>query len=111
MVNYAIPVRKRPRPKPHKFYPVLSRSRHECDHCDVCNECMAEFQAQVDRDRPGHVWTVVHGNLVYMEDMIAETMLGRPLLPTETVIHKDLNVKNNSRDNLDIITLPNLEVK
>jgi hypothetical protein len=46
-----------------------------------------------------------------MEDLIAQQMLGRPLLPTETVIHKDLNVKNNSRDNLDIITLPNLEVK
>jgi hypothetical protein len=41
MVNYAIPVRKRPRPKPHKFYPVLSRSHENCEHCDVYKECMA----------------------------------------------------------------------
>ena len=108
MVNYAIPVRKRPRPKPHKFYPVLSRSHENCEHCDVYKECMAQFAAQVERDRPGHLWTVIDGHLAYMEDLIAQQMLGRPLLPNETVIHKDLNVRNNSRNNLDIITLPEL---
>ena len=107
-VPYASPIRKRPRPGQHKFYPILSRSRHECDHCDVCKECFAEFEAQVERDRPGHIWTVVNGQVAYMEDMVAQSMLGRPLLPNETVIHKDLDVRNNNRANLEIITLPDL---
>lgn len=39
---------------------------------------------------------------VYIHMKVAEEKLGRPLLPDETVHHKDLNKLNNSPDNLMI---------
>lgn len=51
----------------------------------------------------GHIW--VNGKKVYVKQhrYIAEQVLGRKLLPTEDVHHKDGNKKNNSPENLEII--------
>ena len=65
--SYSRIIRKRPR-KVHKFEPILSRMGH-CEN-EVCDECMAAMQRQVDNDRPGHVWAVEDGKIIYMEDEI-----------------------------------------
>jgi hypothetical protein len=72
---------------------------------------MACFAAEAEYNRPGHVWSVENHEVIYMEDKIAEEMLGRPLNPNESVVHRDSNPKNNSRDNLEIVTLPDMETK
>lgn len=105
---YATSIRKRPRPKAHKFYPILSRSHEDCEHCDLCNECMVELSEQAENERPGHVWTVVEGKVVFMEDAIAQSILGRPLNEKEAAIHKDQNPLNNTRANIEIVTIPDL---
>jgi hypothetical protein len=58
---------------------------------------MAEFAEQAESERPGHVWTVVEGKVVFMEDTIAQSILGRPLNEKEAAIHKDQNPLNNTR--------------
>jgi len=109
-ILYRHPIRKVPRPKGHKLYPVLARIRkeYECnDHNDYCDECMANFAAIAESQRPGHVWAVDRG-VVFLEDKIAELMLGRPLNQDETVVHRDSNVLNNTRANLEVVRIPNL---
>jgi len=101
--------RKRPRPKPHKFYPILSRSHGDCEHCDYCNDCMEKFAAQAENERPSHVWRVDDGKIIYMEDDLMEHRLGRKLKPNETVIHKNGNAKDNRDANLALVTIDNLE--
>lgn len=101
--SYSRIIRKRPR-KVHKFEPILSRMGH-CEN-EVCNECMAAMQKQVDNDRPGHVWAVEDGKIIYMEDEIMEHRLGRPLRSTESVIHKNGNVLDNRDRNLELVELP-----
>jgi hypothetical protein len=78
---------------------------NEYNDCGVCDECMANFVAQVEYERPGHTWTVIEGKLVYMEDLVATSMLGRPLTPNEQVVHKDSNPSNNNRANLEIVKI------
>jgi HNH endonuclease len=99
-------IRKRSR-KVHKFEPILSRMSH-CDG-EVCNDCMAAMQAQVDGERPGHVWTVIDGKLVYMEDMIVERRLGRKLKPNETVVHRNENPLDNRDENLEVVTIEGMQ--
>jgi hypothetical protein len=79
---------------------------HRCGQCDGC---MAHYQKIVDRDRPGHVWTVIDGKIVYMEDAIMEGVLGRKLKYEEQVIHKNGDLFDNRRDNLEIVTVARLE--
>lgn len=40
----------------------------------------------------------------YVHVLIAQAMLGRKLLPTETVDHKDGNTLNNEWTNLEVVT-------
>ena len=101
--------RKRPRPKPHKFIPILSLSRKECEHCDVCNECRDKFAEQAENDSPGHAWRVENGKIVYMEDAIMEHHLGRKLKANEQVIHRNNNPLHNTLSNLELITIPDME--
>jgi hypothetical protein len=106
-VPYAHPIRKVPR-KFHKFVPILSSMGPCNDDNDYCDECMANFAAIAESQRPGHVWAVDHGRVIFLEDKIAESMLGRPLNPDETVVHRDSNVLNNTRANLEVVRIPNL---
>jgi hypothetical protein len=76
------------------------------ERCGECEGCLRYFQGIVDRDRPGHAWSVVLGHLVYMEDLLMEKWLGRHLLENEAVIHRDANPLNNTRENLELVTLP-----
>ena len=56
----------------------------------------------------GYVWIYVNGynkiNQVKIHRYLMEIKLGRKLLPTEIVHHKDFNKLNNSIDNLEIVT-------
>ena len=61
-----------------------------------------------ESERLGHVWTVVEGKVVFMEDAIAESILGRPLNYKEAAIHKDQNPLNNTRANIEIVTIPDM---
>jgi|ERR1700677_3981451 len=106
----SIPVKRRRRPYP-VWRPYVSSMNRECGHGEFCSECIANFAAEAEHERPGHVWTVYEGKVVFMEDKIAESMLGRSLSADEVVIHKDGNVLNNERANLEIVTLPDLESK
>jgi hypothetical protein len=69
---------------------------------------MAEFAEQAESQRPGHVWTVVEGKVVFMEDAVAESMLGRPLEKNEAAIHRDNNPLNNTRANIEVVTIPEM---
>ncbi len=105
-VSYARPIRKRPR-KFHKFVPILSLE-NDCGDCDVCSECVDNYAAQAEHDRPGHVWAVDNGHLVYLEDTIAESILGRPLKDTEMVIHKNDDPLDNRRENIEVVEIPDM---
>jgi hypothetical protein len=107
--SYASTIRKRPRPKQHKFYPFVSRSHDGCEHSEYCNDCMDGFAEQAERDRPGHIWAVDKGKVIYLEDVVACHHLGRELKPTETVIHKNADPKDNRFENLEVITIPDME--
>lgn len=74
-----------------------------------CDDCMEKFQTQVNAERPGHVWTVIDGNVVYMEDVIVEKSLGRKLTKHETVVHKNGNVLDNRQENLEVVTIEDIE--
>lgn len=76
---------------------------------DYCDDCMAAFQAQVDRDRPGHVWAAIDGKVVYLEDKIMEGALGRELKSTETVVHKNGDLFDNRHENLELVSIAGLE--
>ena len=101
---YARFIRKRPR-KFHKFIPILSL---ESDCCEYCSECMEGFQAEVDRDRPGHLWRVEDGKVRYKEDDVMEKHLGRKLKENETVIIKNDNPNDCSIENLEIVEIPDM---
>ncbi len=49
----------------------------------------------------GHHAVSDHG--VYMEDMIMETILGRPLADNETVFHYNFNTLDNRSENLYVV--------
>jgi HNH endonuclease len=108
-VPYPKPIRKRPRSK-HKFQPILSRMS-ACEPNMYCDSCMKEFEDQVESERPGHVWAVKDGKVVYMEDMVVEHHLGRPLLPTEAVLHRNGNLFDNRFENLEVITIEKLDTE
>jgi hypothetical protein len=74
-----------------------------------CEDCVKEFCEKAERDRPGHVWTVDEGKIIYLEDKVVEMGLGRPLAPNESVIHRDDNPLNNRRENLELIVIESLE--
>ena len=75
---------------------------------DYCDACMEAFQAQVDNERPGHVWTIRNDHLAYMEDVVAEHHLGRELTENEVVIHRDKDPLNNTWENLEVVNLEGL---
>ncbi len=107
---YPHAIRKRPR-KFHKFVPVLS-IRNSCEECgEYCNTCMEQFQEQVDNERPGHFWRVEDGEVRYKEDDAAEQVLGRKLKPSETVIVKNGNFEDCRPENLEVVEIPDLDVK
>jgi HNH endonuclease len=49
-------------------------------------------------------YIAVNENGQTMHDMVAEKMLGRPLLPTETVIHLNGNTLDNRSENLRVVS-------
>lgn len=51
---------------------------------------------------PGHPLADVRG-YVYEHRVVAERMIGRPLLPAEQVHHKDENKQNNDPSNLEVV--------
>jgi hypothetical protein len=108
--TYPHAIRKRPR-RTHKFTPILAiRAMQDYCHGDhICDDCMAGYAADAEHNRPGHAWTVENGKVVFLEDKIAESMLGRPLLPTEMVVHKNGDPLLNTHENLEIITMPKAE--
>lgn len=70
---------------------------------------MEHFQGIVDRERPGHVWRVENGKIVYMEDQIMQTEIGRKLTRREQVIHKNGDLLDNRRSNLEIVIVESME--
>lgn len=52
----------------------------------------------------GYRMIMVDGNRVYEHRYNAEILLGRNLLPTECVHHKDHDKLNNSLDNLEVVS-------
>ena len=109
--QYAMPFRKRPRPKMHKFHPYVSHMNDVCHDDHICNDCMESFAAEAEYNRPDHVWAVDDGKIRYMEDDIYEHHLGRKLRPTESIVHRDGNPKNNTLENLELITIDTLETE
>ena len=107
--QYAMPFRKRPRPKMHKFYPYVSHMNDVCHDDHICNDCMACYAAEAEHNRPGHAWAVDDGKVIYLEDVVVEHHLGRKLTTKEGVLHKDGNVLNNKLENLEVINIENLE--
>ena len=107
-VPYPRSLRKMPRPKPHKLVPVLRSIRESYECSEYCSECMAEFEAQAERERPGHVWAVDKGKVIFLEDVVVEHRLGRKLMENEAVVHRNSNVLDNRDDNLEVVRIPNL---
>ncbi len=99
-------IRKRAR-KFHKFVPILSQYT-ACGSDDLCDACMAQMRAQVDNERPGHVWRAENGQIFYKEDKVAEKMLGRKLKPTESVVIKNGNYEDCRPENLEVVEIPDL---
>jgi len=106
--SYSRIIRKRSR-KIHKFQPILSASRCECE--DVCLDCMKRMAEQAANERPEHIWTVRNGELAFLEDVVMEHHLGRELKPTETVIHKNGLPTDNRFENLEVVTIDKLETE
>lgn len=52
----------------------------------------------------GYVWIIINNEQIKLHRYLMEVKLGRKLLPTEIVHHKDFNKINNSIDNLEILT-------
>lgn len=54
------------------------------------------------KQRYVYVYDPVRGNNVLEHRVVMEGILGRPLLPTETVHHKNGNTKDNRPENLEL---------
>jgi hypothetical protein len=111
--QYAMPIRKRPRPKMHKFRAIVVEMNSDvCDDCGhICNACMEAYAAEAKYNRPDHVWRVEDGKVKYMEDDIYELHLGRKLRPTESIVHRNGDPKDNRLENLELVIIPDMEVK
>jgi hypothetical protein len=70
---------------------------------------MACYAAEAEHNRPGHVWAVDDGKVIYLEDVVVEHHLGRKLTTKEGVLHKDGDVLNNKLENLEVVNIENLE--
>lgn len=82
------------------------RSAYQLPHlCECCREEM-ELEKQAPKDRPGHVFRVEDGKIFYMEDAVAEGILGRPLQSDEMVIHKNDDPLDNRSCNLEVVKIP-----
>ncbi len=106
-VPYAKAIRKRPR-RFHKFTPILA-SHNQCS--EYCDECMANFAAQAEYERPGHLWRVEKGELHFKEDDLMENHLGRNLKPNEIVIIKNDDPEDCRIENLEVVEIPDMEGK
>lgn len=105
-------IRKRPRPKVRKFQPIVSQMNDVCDDCNhICDACMEAYAAEAEYNRPGHLWHVEGGKILYMEDAVYEHHLGRKLRPTESIIHRNGDPKDNILDNLELVIIPDMETK
>jgi len=108
-ISYSLPIRKKPR-KFHKFVPILSQRGH-CEHSEYCDACMEGFQAQVDSERPNHIWRVEDGVVHYQEDDVMEKHLGRKLRKNEMVIHKNGVFHDCRIENLEVVEIPDFDGK
>ena len=110
--QYAMPIRKRPRPKAQKFQAIVSQMNDVCDDCGhICSDCMEAYAAEAQHNRPDHIWAVDEGKLIYLEDVVYAHHLGRPLRPTESIVHRNGDVKDNRLENLELITIDTLETE
>lgn len=96
---------RRPR-RTRMWRPYLSQNPPACGHCDAC---MRDFAEQAERDRPGHIWAIEGGKIIYLEDIVVEKRLGRRLNPTESVVHRNGNFHDNRDENLEVVTIKALE--
>lgn len=95
-------------PYPQKNRRILRRAvriRIESEYCDACMEA---FRAQVDNERPGHIWIVDKGRVMCLEDMVMELELGRKLRNDEIVVHRNGDVLDCRRENLEVVNLEGL---
>jgi hypothetical protein len=72
---------------------------------------MESFAADADYKRPGHVWSVEDGEIVFLEDVVVEHHLGRKLKESETVIHRNGDPKDNRFENLEVVEIPDFGAK
>ena len=108
--TYPHVIRKRPRPKVHKFEAIVSKMNDVCDdNGHICANCMEAYAAEAEYNRPGHAWAVDEGKLIYLEDVVYAHHLGRPLRTTESLVHRNGDPKDNRLENLELITIDTLE--
>lgn len=98
-------IRKRPRIFQHPRTTVI----HCGDNEWYCPECMENFAAEAEYYRPGHVWAIDDGKVIFLEDVVVEHRLGRKLNKNEMVIHKNGDVMDNRDDNLEVVEIEKLE--
>lgn len=86
--------------------PVCNKrfSKTRKDHIEHCSDCM-----RLIRSRLGHIGKYAYspiatGRLVFLHRFLAEKLLNRRLLQTESVHHLDFDKSNNSLSNLIVIS-------
>ena len=99
-------IRKRPR-----IFKYIKPFSVKCGiHEMYCMECLENFAAQAEYERPGHTWAVENGKVIYLEDVVVEHHLGRELKDNETVIHKNGDILDNRFENLEVIRINEQEM-
>lgn len=82
--------------------PMRPRGPRDAAHCRKCAyETIRDKQGYLLRRRPEHPRANSRG-YVREHILVMEQKIGRPILPTEDVHHKDENKANNDPDNLDL---------
>jgi hypothetical protein len=81
-----------------------------CPDClERAEQKLKEYSEQAFSERPGHLWRVKDGKVVYKEDDVIEESIGRNLTITEQVVHKNGNILDNRLSNLEIVRIEKWE--